>query len=53
MFLIPALRKQEFSVRGAKAVIPAVFGSIKDALRCHEPVDLPIGRFIVVENPEK
>lgn len=51
--LIPALRKQGFSVRKARDVINAIFGAIKDALGRHEPVDLPIGSFSVVENPEK
>jgi hypothetical protein len=50
--LIPALRKQGLSVRKAKAVTNAVLVSIKDALGRHEPVDLPIGRFTVVQNPE-
>jgi hypothetical protein len=51
--LIPALRKQGLSVRGARAVIGAVLGSINDALHLHEPVDSPIGNFTVVENPKK
>jgi nucleoid DNA-binding protein len=37
----------------ANAVIIAVFGSIKDALLRHESVELPIGTFTVVQNPEK
>jgi len=53
LVLIPALRKQELSVREARAVIDAVFGSIKDALMRHERVELPIGVFSVERNPEK
>jgi nucleoid DNA-binding protein len=51
--LIPALRKQGLSVRGARAAIDAVLGSIKDALGRHERVELPIGTFTVVENPKE
>lgn len=51
--LIPVLRKQGLSVREARAVIDAVLGSIKDALSRHESVELPIGNFIVVQNPER
>jgi nucleoid DNA-binding protein len=51
--LIPALRKQGLSVREARAAIDVVLGSIKDALGRHECVELPIGRFTVVENPEE
>jgi nucleoid DNA-binding protein len=53
LVLIPALREQGLSVRKARAVIDAVFGSIKDALSRHECVELPIGSFNVVRNPEK
>jgi nucleoid DNA-binding protein len=51
--LIPALRKQGLSVREARAVIDAVFGSIKDGLGRHESIELPIGNFTAVENPER
>jgi nucleoid DNA-binding protein len=51
--LIPALTKQELSVREARAVIDSVFGSIKDALHRHERVELPIGRFDVLRNPNE
>jgi nucleoid DNA-binding protein len=51
--LIPALRKQPLSVRKARAVIDAVFDSIRDALARHERVELPIGTFTVLQNPEK
>jgi len=51
--LIPVLRKQGLSVREARAVIDAVLGSIKDALSRHESVELSIGNFIVVQNPER
>ena len=37
----------------AKAVIAAVFDSIKDALLRHEQVELPIGTFTVEQNPEE
>jgi nucleoid DNA-binding protein len=40
-------------VREARAVIDAVFGSIKNALGRHEFVKLPIGPFNVLQNPEK
>jgi nucleoid DNA-binding protein len=50
---IPALGKQGLSVREARAVIDAVFGSIKDALGRHECVELPIGKFTVVENSKE
>jgi nucleoid DNA-binding protein len=51
--LIPALRKQGLSVLKARAVIDAVFGSIKDALGRHEQVELPIGTFTVLQNPDE
>ena len=51
--LIPALRKQGLSVRGARAAIDAVLGSIKDALGRHERVELPVGSFTAVRNPKE
>ena len=45
LVLIPARTEQGLSVREARAVIDAVFGSIKDALGRHQRVELPIGRF--------
>jgi nucleoid DNA-binding protein len=51
--LIPALRKQGLSVRGARAAIDAVLGSIKDALGRHECVELAVGSFTVMENPKE
>jgi nucleoid DNA-binding protein len=53
LVLIPALSKHGLSVREARAIIDAVFGSIKDALGRHECVELPIGTFTVVENPKE
>ncbi len=37
----------------AKAVIAAVFDSIRNALLRHEQVELPIGTFTVLENPKE
>jgi nucleoid DNA-binding protein len=51
--LVPALRKQGLSVLKARAVIDAVFDSIKDVLGRHEDIELPIGTFIVERNPEQ
>lgn len=53
LVLIPALTEQELTVREARAVIDAVFGSIKDALARHERVELPFGSFSVERNPEE
>jgi nucleoid DNA-binding protein len=53
LVLVPALMEQELTVREARAVIDAVFGSIKDALGRHESVDLPIGNFTVLQNPDE
>jgi nucleoid DNA-binding protein len=43
----PSCQKQ------ARAVIAAVFDSIKDALGRHERVELPIGTFTVLQNPDE
>jgi nucleoid DNA-binding protein len=51
--MIPALSKQGLSVREARVVIDAVFGSIKDALGRHECIELPIGSFTVLKNPKE
>jgi nucleoid DNA-binding protein len=51
--LIPALREQGLSVREARVVIHAVFGSIKNALGRHESVELPIGSFAVSRNSKE
>jgi nucleoid DNA-binding protein len=51
--LIPALTEQGLSVREARAVIDAVFASIRDALGRHEHVELPIGTFAVLRNPKE
>ena len=51
--LIPALRKQGLSVRKARSVIKAVFGSIRDALARHERVELPIGTLSVLRHPKE
>jgi nucleoid DNA-binding protein len=58
LVLLPALRKQGLMEKRltrdeAKAVIIAVFGSIKDALLRHESVELPIGTFTMVQNPKR
>ncbi len=53
LVLVPALSKQGLSVLKARDVIDAVLESIKDALGRHESVELPIGNFTVVENPEE
>jgi nucleoid DNA-binding protein len=51
--LNPALRKQGLTVREACAVNTAVFDSIKDSLGRHERVELPIGTFTVLQNPDE
>ncbi len=55
LVLVPALMEPDedvgLTVREARAVIAAVFDSIKDALRRHEQVELPIGTFTVEQNP--
>jgi nucleoid DNA-binding protein len=53
LVLVPALRKQGLSVLKARAVIDTVLGSIKDALGRHEHVELPIGTFTVLQNPDE
>jgi nucleoid DNA-binding protein len=53
LVLVPALMKQELTVREARDVIDAVFGSINDALGRHERVELPIGTFTVLQNPDE
>ncbi len=53
LVLVPALMEQELTVREAREVIDAVFASIKDALGRHESVDLPIGTFTVLQNPDE
>ncbi|MGB8845603.1 MAG: hypothetical protein WCC73_07965, partial [Terracidiphilus sp.] len=53
LVLIPALRKQGLSVLKARAVIDVVLDSIKDALGRHECVELPIGTFAVLRNPQE
>jgi nucleoid DNA-binding protein len=53
LVLIPALTEQEFTFREARAVIDAIFDSIKDSLARHERVELPIGTFAVLQNPQE
>jgi nucleoid DNA-binding protein len=53
LVLIPALTEQKFTSREARAVIDAIFDSVKDALRRHESVELPIGNFAVLQNPQE
>ena len=57
LVLIPALMEpgpgRGTQCRKARAVIDAVFDSIKDALVRHEQVELPIGTFAVLENPKE
>ena len=53
LVLIPALTEQDFSVREARAVLDGIFDSIKDSLLRHEPVELPIGNFILVSSTQK
>jgi nucleoid DNA-binding protein len=45
--------EQELTVREARAIIDAIFGSIEDALARHESVELPIGIFSVWRNPQE
>jgi nucleoid DNA-binding protein len=53
LVLVRALRKQGLTVLKARAVIDAIFDSIKDALGRHERVELPIGTFTVLQNPDE
>jgi nucleoid DNA-binding protein len=58
LVLVPALMEPGHTDVGptadeARAVIKAILGSITDALLRHEQVELPIGTFTVVQNPEQ
>jgi nucleoid DNA-binding protein len=53
LVLVRVLKEQGLSVLKSRAVVDTVFESIKDALGRHEDVELPIGTFTVLQNPDE